>query len=625
MSTQILSCSYTQAVTRNYADERRMYYYRVTDDAQLECKVGAGEWQTAFRTQNTEKINHEWLSLASEEADSIGQITRVTADNNRVFILTADNQMYWRCLYEDSASWVLVIFTLAQVLGHGDEAFSELSEQAWNLINSIDGFQEWLGDVAPEELADGFIWSFFEDEMKYVEGIDCRENSDLADWASKYRSWVLNTHKPENGWNPLSERTWLLGNGEEVTHQEFLNRHQIVDIAVGNWHSTVVTYYALIKSLSSEPQMKIFYLDEEAIMHSWKEVPEQESLPFYDKSMITASHSVIAVTGQDPNSENRKKIHWMRFDYHTNENMPFWPLNWTETWMDVEIGLATADDFPDDLDVSQPHDMGPWSEFLALFPPFGVFDERNYPDWHEVDVPCKYLDEFRIDVGFGTLPWPTPKPHVIGPLLSPTGIIQVSTSLPWKVYILMCAVSAVIDRVRNQPHSGVGFLGENPITPNTAYPVCCIIKGEQGFKGFSIARSEDTVNWVDLDVESATADTWLCRTLTRLVDKLSIHTKHKWECIEDADSGHWACTTWECPQLVPKFLCNAAKLICVVRVWVVEAICKWVATVIKWIEKVLISVTNCTNPCRDTKFRSDDLGKNSDIHTNADQSDKDSD
>lgn len=612
MATPILSCSYKHAVTRNYADDRRMYYYRVTDDAHLEHRIGSGEWWIAFSTQSAEKVNKAWLKTASNERDAIGPITRVAADSNRVFIMTADNRLYWRCLHEDSASWVLLVFVVAQVIGYGDNALSEASEQAWNLINSIPNFREWLGadssDAAPGELADKLIWSLFPDEMKHVEGLDCHR-TDLADWATKYREWVLNTHKPENGWNPLIERTWMLGNGTEVTHEDFLSgtdatdSHQIVDIAVGNWHNTVITYYALTKS--SNGRMRIFYLDEEALMHSWKEVPKQETLRFYDESMICASHSVIAVTGRCPDSVDRKKIHWMRFDAHTNEHIPFWPLNWTETWVDVKIGPATADDFPDGFDVSQPHDMGPWSEFLELFPPFGVFDERNYPDWHEVDVPCKYLDELRIDVGFGTLPWPTPKPHVIGPFFSPTGLIQIATSLAWKVYILMCVVSSVIDTIRNQDRSDVGFLGENPITPNTEYPVCCIVKGEQGFKGFAIARSEDTANWEDLDVESATADTWLCRTVTRWVDELRRITKSERECIEEADSRRWACTAWECPWPIPEFLCDAGKLVCVAGVWVLEIICKWVATIVEWTERILISVTDCTNPCRDARFRSD--------------------
>ncbi len=340
MSEEILANSPTQAVTRNYADGRRMYYYRVTDDARLEQRIGSGEWGIAFSSQSTDRVNKRWLKTVSEP-EIIGPITRVAADSNRVVIMTADHRLYWRCVHEDSASWVLLVFTLAQVLGYGYEASSEASDEAWRLIDSIPNFREWLGaDSSPGELADKLIWSLVGEEMMHVEGFSFYETN-LADWAETYREWALNTHKPENGWNPLSERTWMLGSGTKVSHEEFLggtettDSHEILGIAVGNWHGTVITYYALTRS--SAGHRRIFYLDEETLMHSWKEVPGQDAIALDDNSMICASHSVIGTTGPDRDNGDTRKIYWLRFDAHTNEHIPFWPLNWTEEWVDVNI------------------------------------------------------------------------------------------------------------------------------------------------------------------------------------------------------------------------------------------------------------------------------------------------
>jgi hypothetical protein len=205
-----------------------MYYYRVTDGARLEQRIGSGEWGIAFSSQGADRVNKRWLKTAAE-AEVLGPIARVAADSNRVFILTADQRLYWRCLYEDSASWVLLVFTLAQVLGYGYEASSEASDEAWRLIDRIPNFREWLGaDSSPGELADKLIWSLVGEEMMHVEGFSFYETN-LGDWAGTYREWALHTHKPENGWNPLSERTWLLGSGTEVSHEEFLGGTETTD------------------------------------------------------------------------------------------------------------------------------------------------------------------------------------------------------------------------------------------------------------------------------------------------------------------------------------------------------------------------------------------------------------
>ncbi len=214
----------------------------------------------------------------------------MAADNNRLFVQTTDNKLYWRCLKKDSANWVIFLYDVLKLPGLG--------------------------------LADDLVWPLIPDQFRIIEG---EEYSDLDSWADAYRSWVINSH--DGRWNEL---------------ERGINGDDIVDIAVGNWNNTVVTYYALMRS------GRIMYLDEEPIMRNWMEVPGENRPSLNETSRICASHSVIAAT-------KGREIHWIRFDAHQPDFFPFGPLsiNWTEVWYDI---------------------------------PASFYERANHPGWHSVEA-----------------------------------------------------------------------------------------------------------------------------------------------------------------------------------------------------------------------------------------------
>jgi hypothetical protein len=133
-------------------------------------------------------------------------------------------------------------------------------------------------------------------------------------------------------------------------------------------------------------------------------------------------------------------------------------------------------------------------------PPFDVFDEDNYPSWYSVTAPTSTIEEFLIDVGYGVAPWPVPKPTAGAPTIL--------------LYNLVAGISEQIDDFRDT-HTEVGFLGENPIKPTHNYPLCCIIKSEDKYKGFMIYKTSDAdlVEW--RDINASTCSSYVAKTRTK--------------------------------------------------------------------------------------------------------------
>lgn len=556
----IITNSFTHAVAKNYFDGGREYYYCITSDGVLEYKIGSGNWNSLPKP-NGERVKN------------------VAADNNRVFILTDKNRLYWRCLLEDSASWVLFIFKVAECIG--------------------------------STVANELIWPHLEDS-KVIEG---QEYDNLEDWAAIYYNWVIETHKPGDGpprlelppnfhraegWNPLENRGGI-------------NSDHVVDIAVGNWNNTVVTYYVLVAEPNkSGKSHKIMFLDEEPLMQKWEDVPRQEMISLDSKSLICASHSVIAATCGN-------RIYWIRFDAHTNDHIPFWPLNWNEAWTgipkeleDLLTNIPSPPEPPVDripLDTGPPYDI-PFGEYLP--PPVDFFDRDNYPGWHSVEAPAESICEFLIDVAYGGAnPWPVPKPY-IGRI---SGVFSF-LSPAWSLYFRIAAISAVIDIARSS-HTEVGFIGENSIKPNWNYPVCCIIKSGQDYQGFMIHRSRDAplaqwqvienggssanevngfVGWVIGRVTDGLSE--VCDWADRLEQRCSVRRFRR--CAEEEDRGYEECTRreeqgykrcrewrFQCPDWVPDWACNAAndvaRLVCVAWTW----LSNWVCVAWTWISNIV--------------------------------------
>ncbi len=251
--TEYITNSYTRAVTRNYSDGSKKYCYRAVG-GDIEYRAGLSDWQ--------------WIDGPAHGS----QIKQVAADNNRLFVLTSDNRLYWRCVIEDSASWVIFVLKVLELAGHAS----------------------WIDEL----VFLGFGGNFTLDGQRYPS---------LSSFADAYRAWTLASH--DTRWNRLDRG--IAGD-------------DIVDIAVGNWNNVVVTYYALMKS------GQILYLDEEPIMKGWAEVKGEHKPALSQNSRICASHSVLAVIkGSEIHwirIDAHNPDHWPfgPFDF-----------NWTDVWYDL--------------------------------------------------------------------------------------------------------------------------------------------------------------------------------------------------------------------------------------------------------------------------------------------------
>lgn len=547
----ITNNSRERAVTTNYFDGAKRYAYRIVDGV-VRFRIGADEWQEF-----------------PFDLPPGCRVENVAADNNRVFIRTTDNQLYWRCLKEDSASWVVLVFTLGELVG--------------------------------TTLASELIWSQIGEDQRWIEDT---QYSDLQEWAGAYCGWVRTTHDPArnegsadhpylktNGWNCLRERVGLEGD-------------EIIDIAVGNWNNTVVTYYVLAYSRERK-RVVLYYIDEETIMHRWEEVPGQEGR-FDKNSLISASHSVVAaVTG--------RQLHWTRMDAHNPGHIKVWPLNWTETWNDELPGAEAMSQLFEDQDPPiRPSNAR--ERALLSTPPLDVLNEDNYPGWHTVSVPVKAVSGFLIDVGYGKRPWPVPEPGLFprAPVVEATRFASVF----WKLYLLMATYSAVTDEMRGEEGgTEIGFLGENPIKPNSSYPVCCVVSSGDRHIAFAIPQALETgqLEWREIRSEpsdgigstlrrgmadichGAYAFQDGCRDLT---DRTLACVDRGYErCTTEADQGRQECSRREdqgyrdCCDWIPcSWICDAwvwvSNLVCVAWTWVSN----WVCVAWTWVSNVVCAV-----------------------------------
>lgn len=251
--SEIITNSYTHAVAQNHFDNGKKYYYRIVD-GQIQYKIDQSDW---------------YLMNGPSQG---GHIKRIAADNNRLFVMTSDNKLYWRCMVEDWASWV--VFVLVAL---------EIAAQNGGVIDDI-------------------LWLFVGGDYT-IEG---ESYLDFASYFHAYRMRTITSH--DRRWN-------LLDRG--------IASDEVIDIAVGNWNNSVATYYVLLNS------GKILYIDEEPIIKEWFEVKGDNKPTLDENSRICASHSVVAVTAG-------RKIHWIRIDAHNPDTCPFFAeINYTEVWHDI--------------------------------------------------------------------------------------------------------------------------------------------------------------------------------------------------------------------------------------------------------------------------------------------------
>jgi hypothetical protein len=288
-----------------------------------------------------------WQALPRPEPTML--FKNIAADNNRLFALTTDNRFFWFLPKTDYAQWVV-----------------NLCQAACDLN-----------------------WSWLNDRLRpFLDGHD----------ACDYKTFTVNAHTVGAGqpgkWNELLR----LDNTQRGYPEpgDTFDRNTVIDIAVGHWYGTVVTYYLLVKTAEGA---KIMFTDEEPLLPKWVDLEKKDEYlfpkppyngrevenyglkytKFYDnyplqggplrtalsaESRIDASNSVIAVSTRE--NTNDAKLWWIRFDFHHQDLFSFWPaLDWTEThWSSATFANGDPTRFSinsnGSYDPSQ--DQGPWKK-----------------------------------------------------------------------------------------------------------------------------------------------------------------------------------------------------------------------------------------------------------------------
>lgn len=294
-----------------------------------------------------------------------GIAKKIFADNNRICILGTDNTIKWYTLCNDRASWSE---TLQLVLSYCiDDDYLQVNPTLPE-VPVFDGgvltnayFLPPEPTPEPTDVSDIFSFTtkpFGSFMDHYVNNFEISPD--------QYYYWTITAHTPSR-WNNLLD--W--NKGDPVYKRDGINVNDIVDIAVGYWPQTVVTFYALTKD------GYIWWLDEEPIMRHWKKieywkdedgnnhlitgVPPVLDLANYANGVVTpfltysmnskvvASNSVVGV--YVPDTYSRKSgvllkqrapvggtFYFMRWDFHQREDFVYWPIDWTEhAWHSIDI------------------------------------------------------------------------------------------------------------------------------------------------------------------------------------------------------------------------------------------------------------------------------------------------
>ena len=316
-ASPLLPCSDSIVYTRNWTDSAVMYGFALRPGGSVEVKRGDAPWTPMI------------------VPSSIIRIRKIAADNNRLLVLTADNNVWWYTMVDDVASWAEKVQLGTSVV---DKKSAEHAlpwfQKLWNDFLVLFGFK-------PLPAADAAQNS--QQAKRYVNILEAYTVGVTTD---QYKQWTAECHRGG---------TWVnLFEWREVKRKN-IDRSKIVDIAIGHWPRTVSTVYFLLNDGS------VYWLDEELIMPSWKKIEKKtdrwpstsdyymlrnqpQALPATSK--IRACNSVVCVslptaTGTD--------FYWIRWDYHQKGDFIYWPLDWCED------------------------------------------------GWHHVSSPCKDVVEFRFD------------------------------------------------------------------------------------------------------------------------------------------------------------------------------------------------------------------------------------
>ena len=276
----------SEIATRNFIDGKHRYSYRLAGGT-IEYRVGNGRW-AALPNGNPRDCNGTPLT-----------VKLMAADNNRLFTVAEDERgrrsLWWYCVKDDQAAWSKTLIDLA-----GD------------LMKK--GYPQWTACAHR-----GGSWTNLLAMREFV----------------PYKRVRFRKTGTDSAGNPV-----LKPEAYNVPRAS-IDVNDVVDIAVGNWTGTVVTYYVLMGSTG-----KIMYIDEEVIMDRWKTVPHlclpcNDPYPLDSNSRIAASNSVICAYKTGPGGA---EISWIRWDFHNRQDFSWYPLDWCEhRWHAVSCPLDSAE------------------------------------------------------------------------------------------------------------------------------------------------------------------------------------------------------------------------------------------------------------------------------------------
>ncbi len=331
----------TYASTRNWKDNGLLYQYRITGNS-VEIKRSDEPWQ---ELQLPETLTPRILA----------------ADNNRLFVLTEDNQLWWYCVKRDQAQWSIDIMnTAVEVMSLKPLVADTLADVIVPYLTAVTDtvacrvgknplFEGW------QDLCDGGSKIFWNSACSTwiniglsIDRLLLKSGGGESFTAEAYAEWSKKAHR-EGAWTNLTK--WSVGE-ETFIRGENVDPREIQDIAVGNWNGTVVTMYILAKG-------EIWYIDEEIIHPEWKAIKQwnkkwsifakdyedigNSPFPLGRDCRIDASNSVISVTKPYPDSS---EFYWIRCDYHQKDDFIYWPLDWCEhAWYRVAYPSDSVTEF----------------------------------------------------------------------------------------------------------------------------------------------------------------------------------------------------------------------------------------------------------------------------------------
>jgi hypothetical protein len=307
----------TQAVTRNWNDGGKTYYYRlVGGNLQFKKEEDGPTW-----------------SLPPSLPYAGCLFKNIAADGNRIFALTTNDELWWATMVEDSAEWVVFLLDV----GNDHPIVTTALLTVMGIYSVETGYYEF--------------------ERRYY--------ADLENWINAYKNYVEVRHKP-----------WIWNRIDRPRKDN--TNDNIQDIAVGNWAHTVVTYYVLdadshnIYYIDEEPLM----LEWELVRYSDTLGLTAESRIDADHSVIcaTTANKIHWVRFDFHQPDRLPTLNWTEIPYdplfNDNDNHPGWhaidnPARQCDAFR-IDVGCASGTAWP-----TPPTPVGEipgWEGFLGTNP-----------------------------------------------------------------------------------------------------------------------------------------------------------------------------------------------------------------------------------------------------------------